>query len=503
MEKDLKNILKIDQEKAEKLLVIKGDFLDGKISLEEAKKKVNESVDNLNSYEFAYVEQLLKERDYSDDLVTDNMENLLFMVEDVLKYNDNGNLDSSHPINSYLRENKEVKKILDEIEILKNKKFIKNQWLEIYDKLEEFKIHLSRKQNQLYPALENVGFDRPSKIMWTFDNAAKDSINKGKELLEEDKEDEFLLYQNELIEKVKDIINKEEEVLFPTALELLSQEDFRNMSQGDKEIGYCLIEEPKEFLKTEENKVENEFMDDLAKLMDKYIMGNSNREFDVSQGKLTLEQINLIFKNMPVDLSYVDENEIMKFYTDTKHRVFPRSKGVIGRDVKNCHPRESVEVVERIITAFREKKQSKAEFWLEIGGKFIYILYTAIYDDQGNFKGVLEMMQDATHIRSLKGSQRLLSWDSEEEDTIKESEISNKYNIKGDTIIGDLIEEYPFIKDYIMSLSPKYEKLNNPLIFKTMSKIANLEMIAQRGNFDLEDFINKIVMEIDKENNKK
>ena len=115
---------------------------------------------------------------------------------------------------------------------------------------------------------------------------------------------------------------------------------------------------------------------------------------------------------MKVDLSYVDENDIVKFYTDTEHRVFPRSAGVIGRMVQNCHPRESVATVEAIIKAFRNGDQDEAEFWIEKNGRFIYIIYNAVRDDQGNFRGVLEMMQDVTHIRSLTGNRKLLSWDN-------------------------------------------------------------------------------------------
>ena len=136
-------------------------------------------------------------------------------------------------------------------------------------------------------------------------------------------------------------------------------------------------------------------------------------ELDVATGKLSLERINLLFKHMPVDLSYVDENELVKFYSDTKHRIFPRSANVIGREVKNCHPAKSVHLVEEIIEKFRSGEQDKAEFWINKPEAFIYILYTSVRDEAGNFKGVLEMMQDCTRIRSLEGSRTLLTWDDE------------------------------------------------------------------------------------------
>ena len=172
--------------------------------------------------------------------------------------------------------------------------------------------------------------------------------------------------------------------------------------------------------------------------------------------------------------------------------------------VQNCHPRESVATVEDIIKAFRSGKQDEAEFWLEMGDKFIYIIYNAVRDDQGNFRGVLEMMQDVTHIRSLTGSQKLLSWNNDKpEDHLKEtSQVpveENKYGITSGTIIGSLIKEYPFIKEYLVSLSPKYSQLNNPIIFKTMKNIATLDMISKRGGFKVEDLMRMITAKIDQQ----
>jgi len=313
---------------------------------------------------------------------------------------------------------------------------------------------------------------------------------------------------------------KETEILFPTSIELLSNEDFAKMRIGDDEIGYCLIDNPPSF-KTETLKINNSFgndlnmdsdlLKDLAAVLQKHGVSSPAKEdevLNVSQGLLTLKQINLIFKHLPVDLSYVDENELVKFYSDTKHRVFPRSAGVIGRAVQNCHPRESVHTVEEIIKAFRSGEQDEAEFWLEMGGKFIYIIYNAVRDEDGNFKGVLEMMQDVTHIRSLTGTQRLVTWkttDKEAAPLIDNQETStlstNKYNITKETKIGGLTKEYPFLKDFLISLSPKFEKLKSPILFKTMASIATLEMISARGDLDVSDLIDKLVSEIDRVNN--
>lgn len=498
--------LKINRKKIDKIMTIKLNYLKGNISLQAAKKEMQTSFKSVTAQEFAICEQYLQQYGISDDVLAERMDEILEIFDGVLIGN-KLDVPLGHPIRTYLDEVEAIRIVLNQIINMIEKKFIKNQWAEIYDKLEEINIHFARKQNQLYPSLESRGFDKPSKVMWTLENNIKDIIKKAKEYLDDNEDEKFINIQNEVVEIVEDMMVKEEEILYPTSMDLLSEEDFIKMRRGDDEIGYCLIKQPpfygNEERKDKEISSNDEFLKDLANVLQKHGILNTsskNEMLDVSQGKLTLEQINLIFKHLQVDLSYVDENEIVKFYSDTKHRVFPRSAGVIGRKVQNCHPRESVDTVEEIIKAFREGEQDEAEFWLEIGGKFIYIIYNAVRDEDGNFRGVLEMMQDVTKIRSLEGSQRLLSWSNKKQDTknieSNSVEIQNKYGIKKETIIGDLVKKYPFIKEFLFNLSPKFSKLKNPILFKTMSSIATIEMISERAEFKIEDLIEKIVEEI-------
>lgn len=502
--------LKLDHKKIEKIISIKLKYLKGSISLEAAKKEMKASFEKVTAQEFAICEQYLQQYGISDDELAERMEEILEIFDGILVSN-KLELPAGHPIRTYLEEVEAIRRVLGKMRNMLQKKFIKNQWAELYDKLEEINIHFSRKQNQLFPALENKGFDKPSKVMWTLENNIRDIIKKAKRFLEADQDKEFLELQTEVIEMVEDMMIKEEEILYPTSMDLLSDEDFIAMRKGDDEIGYCLIPLPLPYghvgIKENNASSNNELLKDLAHVLQKHGMlttSSRHEALDVSQGKLTLEQINLIFKHLQVDLSYVDENEIVKFYSDTKHRVFPRSTGVIGRKVQNCHPKESVATVEEIIRAFREGEQDEAEFWLEIGGRFIYIIYNAVRDEAGNFRGVLEMMQDVTRIRSLEGSQRLLSWNDKkhEHSNVEHSDahIENQYGITKETIIGDLVKKYPFVKEFLFNLSPKFSKLKNPVIFKTMSSIATMEMVSERGGFQVEDLINKVVEEI---NNKR
>lgn len=534
----LQQKLDINNERYRIIVSIKEDYLDGKLSLEEGNRILKEKLGTCTPDEFAYAEQSLKGV-YKDEEILDKMDDLLNLFDGVLVRAEN-EYPENHPLWAYLEEINAVEKVaLEADELLKQDKFIKNPWLGIFDSLAEWRIHLSRKQNQLYPMLENHGFDRPTRIMWTFDDGVRDAISASYALLREDKYEEFLASVPETLAKLRDLNSKELEVLLPTSFKLLSDEEFVRMSKNDHEIGYAIINAPGLYVVPgindsaaslngnaagQNSAVSNEFLNDLACLLSKYVgpVGGAqvgkDAVLDVATGKLTLEQINLLFRHLPVDLSYVDENELVRFYSDTPHRIFPRSANVIGREVKNCHPAKSVHVVEEIVEKFRSGEQSQAEFWINKPGLFIYVIYTAVRDENGKFRGVLEMMQDCTHIRELEGSRTLLTWDKtdfvgnagdstgkgndndkslaqEAAEEVDEEPLTTdadgRFHIDAKTTLSNLIKQSPEVVDYLISLNPKFEKLKMPMV-KVMAKVATIKMIAERGDFNVDDLVGKI-----------
>ena len=530
----LKQKLDINNERYRIIVSIKEDYLDGKLSLEEGNRILKEKLGTCTPDEFAYAEQSLKGV-YKDEEILDKMDDLLNLFDGVLVRAEN-EYPENHPLWVYLEEINAVEKVaLEADELFKQEKFIKNPWLGVFDSLAQWRTHLSRKQNQLYPMLEEHGFDRPTRIMWTFDDGVRDAISASYALLREDKYEEFLASVPETLEKLRDLNSKELEVLLPTSYKLLSDEEFVRMSKNDHEIGYAIIDPPGLYVvpgindsaahlnrnnSSQNGAVSNEFLNDLAGLLSKYVgpVGgaavNKDAVLDVATGKLTLEQINLLFRHLPVDLSYVDENELVKFYSDTPHRIFPRSANVIGREVKNCHPAKSIHVVEEIVEKFRSGEQSQAEFWINKPGLFIYVIYTAVRDENGKFRGVLEMMQDCTHIRELEGSRTLLTWDKtdfvgntgssngedkslaqeaaeEVEEEPLTADADGRFHIDAKTTLSNLIKQSPDIVEYLISLNPKFEKLKTPMV-KVMAKVATIKMIAERGDFDVNDLIGKI-----------
>ena len=139
-------------------------------------------------------------------------------------------------------------------------------------------------------------------------------------------------------------------------------------------------------------------------------MGSEMCIRDSSRGRLTPEQVDLLLKKLPVDVTFVDENDRVRYYSDTEDRIFPRSPEVVGRQVQNCHPPKSLNVVNAIVEAFKAKTKDRVEFWIQKGGRFILIRYFPLYDAAGKYRGVLEVSQDATEIRALQGERRLLDW---------------------------------------------------------------------------------------------
>lgn len=415
----------IDLDKMQAVLDIETRYVTGKITLEEGRKEVAERVGKIRPFHLAFIEQTLIEHT-DEECIRENMAQKIQLFEGYMDYS-RPNVPEDHPLSRYYQENEEMKRLLLAVEDLVQYPVIKNQWLELFDQLRKYPIHYSRKQNQLYPLLEQKGFDRPTTTMWTFDDMVRDNIRDAYNLLEAGNEEEFIKSCKKLIFYGRDLMEKEETILYPTSYAMITAEEFEDMKEGDLEIGYAFFTPAEKRVKgtTVAGKPTDTpasstpeaagFAADLQQLLSKYgYSAGGSEKLDVTTGKLTLEQINLIYQHLPFDISFVDENELVCFYSDTDHRIFPRSKNVIGRQVMNCHPRKSAHVVREVIDKLRSGEQDKAEFWINKPGFFIYIIYVAVRDAEGNFRGVIEVMQDCTHIRSLEGSQTLLKWATDE-----------------------------------------------------------------------------------------
>jgi DUF438 domain-containing protein len=197
--------------------------------------------------------------------------------------------------------------------------------------------------------------------------------------------------------EITEMITKEEKILIPMALEVLSDAEWKEVSDGARGLGYCWI-------------TPDEVWVPVTGTSDARPDQAAGGDIDLDVGHMSPDLLNLMMRHLPIEMSLVNENDEVVYYSQTKERIFPRTPAVIGRKVQNCHPPSSIDTVNRILAAFKNGEKDVAEFWLEMKGMFINIRYFAVRDDKNVYRGCLEVTQDVSHIRSLDGERRLLDW---------------------------------------------------------------------------------------------
>jgi DUF438 domain-containing protein len=212
-----------------------------------------------------------------------------------------------------------------------------------------------------------------------------------------------------LAKMADDMAGKEEKVLFPMAADTLSDAEWAAIRAGEGEIGYAFLAEVPAWPPADASAAPTAGGEEAGAAGSPAGPAAPAGLLELKTGGLTLEELNLILTGLPIDFQYVDEHDRVRYYSEGE-RIFPRSPGVIGRKVQNCHPPASVHKVQQIIDAFRAGEKSTAEFWIELGARFLHIRYFAVRDAAGAYRGVLETAQDVTAIRALEGQRRLLDW---------------------------------------------------------------------------------------------
>lgn len=311
-----------------------------------------------------------------------------------------------HPVRVYLEENILTRRLIKEMCGVDIDNELE-RFSSLFARLERIEKKYARKENQLFPYLEKYGWTSPSQNMWAFHDQIRGEIKALKTSISNKDITELRRNAFTLFTSIDHIMQVEEGRLLPRAMELLSDEDWREMRDGDREIGWMLDFEPPAYPPYDESGYEHP---SLAKAKKTLPFGLDDKTH-YDEGYLTSEQVNFIFKFLPVDLTYVDENDRVVFYNRGEERVFPRSAGIIGREVKFCHPPKSVDTVLRILEEFKKGTRDVAEFWITFKGKFVHIRYFAVRDSERKYRGVIEMSQDVTDIRKLEGQQRLLDWE--------------------------------------------------------------------------------------------
>ncbi len=309
-----------------------------------------------------------------------------------------------HPVRIYLEENLLIRSYIRELESINP---IENLELfkEIFSKLGKIELHFARKENQLFPYLEKYGWTSPSQNMWAFHDRIREDMKEVRTLLESGEDSEgLIIYATQLVfRSIEHILQVEEGRLFPNAMNMLSEDDWKEFYEGDREIGWMFDTPPTQYPAPE-------YIHPSKDKSKRDLPFGIEDKTHYDEGYLTPAQVNSIFRILPIDITYVNEDDQVVFYNRGEDRVFPRSAGIIGREVKFCHPPKSVDQVLKILEEFKAGRQDKAEFWIGFKGKFIHIQYFAVRDEDGTYRGVIEMSQDVTEVRALEGEQRLLDW---------------------------------------------------------------------------------------------
>lgn len=312
-----------------------------------------------------------------------------------------------HPVNILIEENKAINELIEK-EIKPHYDNYLNKpnpnshlMLRIgFERLAEIEHHYARKELAFFPFLEKHGITAPPKVMWGVDDEIREGIKKVNSLLsgKEIDVEELKEAMDYAINQVVEMIFKENNILIPLMSDTFSFYEWIQIDEASEEMPYCLVK-PLHSWKLEKNQ-ETEI-----KEVEKPV--NTNEvEFDA--GSLLPKEINAIFNSLPVDITFVDKDDKVKYFSQAKDRIFQRPKTVIGRDVALCHPPSSVHIVEKIVDSFKNNEKDMEEFWIQMGDSFILIQYFAVRDEKGNYLGVLEVSQDIKKHRMLEGEKRLL-----------------------------------------------------------------------------------------------
>jgi DUF438 domain-containing protein len=318
-----------------------------------------------------------------------------------------------HPVDVMVKENDELKKVTTAIRDLLNKiEKIGDREIEknilglraLFNQLFDVDKHYQRKEYLIFPYLENKGITGPPKVMWGKHDEIREQIKGGIELLKVDgisaKE---LLASAELIllpavKAVDEMVTKEEEILFPMAMDNINDADWYQIAKQSLEIGYCLYDPQIEW---RPEGVAEESINDIQQ---------HSGQIRLPSGSFSVEELLAILNHLPVDMTFVDKNDKVKYFSQGKERVFQRNRAILNRDVRLCHPPASAHIVDKIIEDFKSGKQNRAPFWINMGGQMIHIEYFALRNDKGEYLGTLEVSHNVNVYRELEGEQRILSY---------------------------------------------------------------------------------------------
>ncbi|OIJ12254.1 PAS domain S-box protein [Anaerobacillus arseniciselenatis] len=394
-------------ERQQELKEIIKQLHDGK-SIDEVKARFQKAIDKVSVNEISEMEQSLMEE---EGIAVEEIQRLCSVHAEVFK----GSIEDihgddalqtppGHPVHTFFKENREIDKFVNFKLSLHKEQFQREQTDENKEKLIadlskllEIDNHYSRKENLLFPFLEKVGIFGPTKVMWGVDDKIRAFIKRARtQLTEGEWVLEDLIEQLDfIIFEVTEMIFKEENILLPMSMEKLTEDEWLKIEREGDVIGYTFIEAPEPWQPEREDLSSNEFMKDGV--------------IQLETGILSLDQLELMMNHLPVDITFIDENDVVRYFSHGKDRIFHRTKSIIGRTVQNCHPPQSSHIVEALLEDFKSGKKDVEDFWIKFRDKYVLIRYFAVRDKDGAYKGTVEFTQNIEPIQEITGEKRLMS----------------------------------------------------------------------------------------------
>lgn len=376
-------------------------------SVKEVKAQFEKAVGNITVAEISMLEQALMEE---EGIPVEEVQRLCSVHTAIFKgsieeihRSDKPEDQAGHPVHTFQLENKEIDKLVNFKLQLHYERFEKKDSKEnVYKLIEDLNLlldvdkHYSRKENLLFPYLEKYGIYGPTQVMWGIDDVICNAIKDVKQALTNYNGNKKTVLDGIyfIIREITEMIFKEENILFPMALQTLTEDEWIKIAHESDGIGYCLSH-PSVVWKPERQTIQEQAI--------------SEGFIRLETGILSLKQLELMLNHLPVDITYIDQDDVVRYFSHGKERIFSRTKAVIGRTVQNCHPPKSVHVVEKLLEDFKSGNKDCEDFWIKFKDKYVYIRYFAIRNENGEYMGTLEFSQNINPIQEIQGEKRILS----------------------------------------------------------------------------------------------
>ena len=374
--------------------------LHGDVDLAEMQRRFAALVGEVSAVEIAQIEQQLISEGLPVEEVRAMCDVHVAVFEQGLQSPENPELTPGHPVHTFKYENFALQELLtlmeETVAQLPGEQPLRALRSYAEQMMQFDRIYL-RKEHLLFPFLEKHGVSGPTSVMWGIHDDVRNQARALRSALQVGSTTEIRAAFVPLAATMRAMIYKEENILYPTALKVLSAAEWLAIRDQSDEFGYCLIR-PGDAWQPDVPEAER-----ITAFPGP--VGYQGGDISLEVGSLSPLQLAQMLRHLPVDLTFVDETDTVRFYSESLHgRIFARTPSVIGRKVQNCHPPTSVHIVNAILEGFRAGRRSSASFWITLNERFVHIRYFAVRDPEGSYLGALEMVQDVTEIRALEGA---------------------------------------------------------------------------------------------------